>query len=425
MMASGGRRARSGGGLPAEHSRCRVVAIPWHVDETPPFPAVGAAGVVQDRGVWRRRIAEWWRVGRFVIGIALGVLAFLAVDGQRGELSGATAALTHLRTQWLAVGIVSELTSFAAFAALQVWLLRVGSVSIPLPRMFGITLGAGAIASSIPAGPVFSSLFAYRQYRRGGADEALAAWTLVATLTCTALALTLLATAGVLLAEKEGAAFDVIGVTLGVLIVAVLASAIVWQRRVVVSLAAGAVRLSQRLFHYPRADSGEVVDAVLQRLKAVHMDFADLAGAIGWSLGNWILDCGCLVCCFLCVGAHVPWQGLLLTYGASQLAANLPITPGGLGVVEGSLTIGLVAFGGVEVSTVAAVLLYRIISFWAFLPIGWLSWGAVTLRNRQVDRRADLAGAEREVHPHRRDEYLPAPGIPATAGAASRTEGDR
>ena len=50
-------------------------------------------------------------------------------------------------------------------------------------------------------------------------------------------------------------------------------------------------------------------------------------------------------------------------------AANLPITPGGLGVVEGSLTIALVQFGGAEVSTVAAVLLYRILSFWAELPL--------------------------------------------------------
>ena len=37
--------------------------------------------------------------------------------------------------------------------------------------------------------------------------------------------------------------------------------------------------------------------------------------------------------------------------------------------------IALVAYGGGETSTVAAVLLYRIISFWAFLPVGWLVWG--------------------------------------------------
>ena len=39
------------------------------------------------------------------------------------------------------------------------------------------------------------------------------------------------------------------------------------------------------------------------------------------------------------VHAPVPWRGILLAYGAGQLAVNLPVTPGGLGVVEGSLTV--------------------------------------------------------------------------------------
>ena len=61
----------------------------------------------------------------------------------------------------------------------------------------------------------------------------------------------------------------------------------------------------------------------------------------------------------LAVGSSVPWKGLLLAYGAGQLAANLPITPGGLGAVEGSITIALVAFGGGRSVTVEAVLLYH------------------------------------------------------------------
>ncbi len=85
---------------------------------------------------------------------------------------------------------------------------------------------------------------------------------------------------------------------------------------------------------------------------------------------------------FLAVGSPVPWRGLLLAYGAGQLAANLPITPGGLGVVEGSLTIALVAYGGAQTSTVAAVLLYRIISFWASLPVGWVSWAVLAAQER-------------------------------------------
>jgi len=51
--------------------------------------------------------------------------------------------------------------------------------------------------------------------------------------------------------------------------------------------------------------------------------------------------------------------------------------------------VALVAFGGVQVSTVAAVILYRIISFWGFLPVGWFVWGVLAIRDRRADRDRD------------------------------------
>ena len=117
--------------------------------------------------------------------------------------------------------------------------------------------------------------------------------------------------------------------------------------------------------------------------------------ALAAAFGNWAFDCGCLACGFVATGGSVPWRGLLLAYGAGQLAANLPITPGGLGVVEGSLTVALVAFGGAELSTVAAVLVYRIVSFWGFLPVGWLSWAGLAFDRR---RRARAAATAVEHH---------------------------
>jgi hypothetical protein len=102
-------------------------------------------------------------------------------------------------------------------------------------------------------------------------------------------------------------------------------------------------------------------------------------------LANWTADMSCLVMSFYAVGVGVPWRGLLLAYGAGQLASNLPITPGGLGAVEGSLTIALENFGGGTESTVAAVLLYRMVSFWLMIPIGWGAWARLAYSNRRRD----------------------------------------
>ena len=53
----------------------------------------------------------------------------------------------------------------------------------------------------------------------------------------------------------------------------------------------------------------------------------------------------------------------------------MPITPGGLGIVEVGLTSALVAFGGPSDRVVAAVLLYRAMSTLPTLTLGLVSGG--------------------------------------------------
>ena len=69
--------------------------------------------------------------------------------------------------------------------------------------------------------------------------------------------------------------------------------------------------------------------------------------------------------------------------------------PGGLGVVEGSLTIALVAYGGQKEATVAAVVLYRLISFWGLLGVGWAAWAVLAYQTRRHERAEERAD-ERE-----------------------------
>ena len=126
-----------------------------------------------------------------------------------------------------------------------------------------------------------------------------------------------------------------------------------------------------------------MVHRLVERLDAVTPGISDWIAGFGWALVNWLTDCLCLVLAFTAVGADVPWRGLLVAYGAAQVAANLPITPGGLGVVEGSLTIALVAYGGSTASTVAAVVLYRILSFWVPVPLGWVAWAGLRVDARR------------------------------------------
>jgi len=336
-------------------------------------------------GARRKRLVAW---ARFVIGIGLGAAAIWAVSNQRGELVGVGSELNRLSPQWVLVAVASEALSFVAFARMQQRLLRAGGVRLTGGRALGLTVAASAIASSIPGGPAFATVYAYRQYRRAGADESIAGWGLVATLLCSALGLTVVAGGGVLLAERQGAALDLVGVTAAIFVVVLLAMVVFSRRNFVSASVLLSIRIAKRLTGFPRGAAAEHLNNVVRELSQVSLTLRDIVPSLAWSLGNWGFDCGALAISYTAIGTSIPWRGLLLAYGAAQLASTLPITPGGLGVVEGSLTVALVAYGGVQLSTVAAVILYRIISFWGFLPLGWLVWALVAMRDRRADRAA-------------------------------------
>jgi putative heme transporter len=65
--------------------------------------------------------------------------------------------------------------------------------------------------------------------------------------------------------------------------------------------------------------------------------------------------------------AEVSWAEVLAVFAFARLATAIPLTPGGLGFVEGVLVTGLVGAGGDPDEVAAAVLIYRALT-WA-LPI--------------------------------------------------------
>ena len=327
--------------------------------------------------------ARWWRVLQYPVGLLLAAVALYVVFGKRDEIAGASAYLDHLHTSWISLAVGAEVLAMVAFAALQRRLLASGRLTVGYASLTALTYAGNAIANSLPGGPAWGSVYAYRQFRRLGADEALAGWTLVAVSVCSALGLALVAATGLAIAGTgQGGDLNLVVVIIGSVVVVAAMVAILRQRVWLERVAVRILAITQRLVHRPVGDPRQLVADVSSRLTAITPSPVEWTQAVGWATANWLWDCGCLALCFAAVGADVPWRGLLLAYGAAQLAANLPVTPGGLGVVEGSLTIALVAYGGAQASTVAAVLLYRIISFWALLPIGYFAWGALALRYR-------------------------------------------
>jgi putative heme transporter len=100
--------------------------------------------------------------------------------------------------------------------------------------------------------------------------------------------------------------------------------------------------------------------------------------------------------------AEVGWAEVLAVFAFARLATAIPLTPGGLGFVEGVLAIGLVGAGGDPDQVAAAVLIYRALT-WA-LPIlfgvgcyGW--WRRRSWTSRPHEAR--LGRAQVTTSPHR------------------------
>jgi uncharacterized protein (TIRG00374 family) len=71
---------------------------------------------------------------------------------------------------------------------------------------------------------------------------------------------------------------------------------------------------------------------------------------------------------------EVGWGEALGAFALARLLTALPVTPGGLGVIELGLTAALVVAGGDEVPVVAAVLVFRALTYLVQIPFGAITY---------------------------------------------------
>jgi uncharacterized protein (TIRG00374 family) len=99
-----------------------------------------------------------------------------------------------------------------------------------------------------------------------------------------------------------------------------------------------------------------------------------IAMLLGGNLASDVLFSASLGLFALAFGYHVPLLELLLINEATSLFAGLMPIPGGIGVTEGALTIGLTAAGVPESAAFAIAILYRLACFYLPPVWGWFAF---------------------------------------------------
>lgn len=105
-----------------------------------------------------------------------------------------------------------------------------------------------------------------------------------------------------------------------------------------------------------------------------------------FAVANWLLDALSLWLLAVAFGSTLAPGPLLVAHGVGTILGQLPVTPGGIGLVEGVLVPALVAFGVSPGNALFAVLGWRALEYWLPIPLGALC--GISLRASERRARA-------------------------------------
>jgi hypothetical protein len=324
-----------------------------------------------------------WQVGRLLI-LAL-IIEYLVVP----QLSGPRKfvhLLTTVSPLFLFVAVVLEVLSLLAYGLLTRSVLPPSS-SVRFWDLFRIELTTLSVSHCAPGGTAAGTALGYRLLTQFGAAPTDAGFAL-----------------GV---QGIGSA-----VVLNIILwIALVVSIPVWGFSAEYLLAAavgGVLLLLSGLLVYALTRGEERVGSLLETMTA-SIAFVDGAAlrqswsrlsshlselgqrreamvqALVWAALNWILDAGSLWVFVRAFGHWVNPDGLLVAYGLANVLAAIPITPGGLGVVEATLGSLLVGFGTTSAVATLGVISYRLVQFWAPIPVGGLAYLSLQATRHQAD----------------------------------------
>jgi uncharacterized protein (TIRG00374 family) len=336
----------------------------------------------------------WLALVRYVLGVAVGIVVLWLLVGKRGELVAAWHQLGHADLDWVAAALLAEAGSLWTYARIQHMVLRASGTRIRMASLYLLTLANDAIAGTVPGEPAVSSAYRYRYYRRHGASGASAGWTIFTIIIAQAIGMSLVLLLGVVITLTGSTSASNAGTAVLGLVIIAGAGAVLVRRDLVLRMIAGLVRGTRRVTGRPRGSLAARIESTLQRMRAMPLSPGSTVAVVALATSVWGCDFLCLLCSFAAVHAAIPWSGVLLAYGVAQVVGSLPIVPGGIGIVEGSLAVILAAYGAGRVPALSAALVFRLVSFWIAIAIGWLTVGLLAyLARRDHETDHDLARA--------------------------------
>jgi uncharacterized protein (TIRG00374 family) len=308
----------------------------------------------------------WKIIIKRVAAIAVaGAAIYLALPGLLAVL-GAWPRLSTLNAIWFAAALAAELASFTCNFALQRLALR----SRGWFAVVTAGLAGNAVTDSLPGGDAVGAAVQFRMLSTAGFDTDTAVGGLTAFSLLGVgglLALPVLALPAILAGApvRPGLAHTALLGIAGFVLFAIFGVILLRTERPLAALG----RAAQSLRNWVTRGRRPPMTGLDRRLLSQRDTIRTVLGKKWWqaallTAGRLGFDYGCLLAALRATGAAPRPSLVLLAYAAAGIVALFPVTPGGLGIVEASLS-GLLMLGGVHPGyAVLATLAYRVASYW-------------------------------------------------------------
>ena len=291
---------------------------------------------------------------------------------------GAVADLRQIDPVLLAAAIGLEFVALYCYTLLTHAAL--GSDANRLTRfdLFRIQLSTRALGSILPAGSAASNALGFRLITSSGVKKADAGFALATAGIGSAVILNVLLWVGLVVSIPLRGSSPVYST-------AAVAGAVLMG--IVGAIVFGLVDDKGRLarvvrYVYDRIgrdgdSAAELLDHLRDRIRGLVAERDVLRRVILWGTANWLLDLLALWLFLRAFGGSVSVDGLLVAFGLANVLASIPITPGGLGIVEGVYIPTLVGFGVPAATATVTVLTYRIAQFWLPILVGGVAYASL------------------------------------------------
>jgi hypothetical protein len=319
----------------------------------------------------------------------LAVAALVAVELVLAwpSLTAALSQLSAPRPGWLAAAVALELGVLAAYGRMQRRLLISAGVRAPLRKHIALAYAAHALSATLPAGPAFSTSYNYQQMRRFGATPAVASWGIALSAILSAAALAVITAVSALTAHGTPPWWTLAGLAVAAVAVTLGVQRLAHRPDTLAAVLARANRLARR----PAGSGLDRIQDFAGQLRAARLSPRHGSVAAAQALLNWLLDAACLWMCSRAVGdTPLAPTAVLLAFCAAMSVGTLTVVPGGLGVIDSALILGLTRAGAATPAAIAIAVLYRLISLGLIVGAGWVVW-AVERRRQNFEGSAPVS----------------------------------